>query len=309
MTDNPYANLASEGLDPVPQRTSVLAILALVIAIISIVPLFCLLPASGAVAVIFGGAALMFIHRERGRLSGTGLAATAIVLGLLVTVAQIVVLVVASRTMQVISQAVAEPVRASMTALEAGDLATARKLFPPATDEKITDEMLQTFVTNYQAQAGNFTGFPTSMLSVGRTYMEVIPGMQALQGRNDGIPLPGLFTKSNALIVLIFDEKTSQGQNSSIAARNLAVITPTGKAVWLLDPALTPPPTWGQGPGTSQGTTVEIGPGGVKVTPPPQIPPPPATPEPGGSVPAEPEKPASDEPVEPAEPAKPDEPS
>lgn len=284
MTDNPYANLASEGIEPAPERTSVLAILSLIIGIVSIIPLFCIFLGSGALAVLFGGAALLFIHQKRGRLSGTGLAATGIVLGLMVTVAQIVVIIIATRALQMVRQFAAEPVRASITALESGDLVGARKLFPPTTDAQITDEMLQKFSADYQAQSGTFIGFPDSIWGVIKAYAEVGPGLQAVQGRNDFIPLPGRFSKTNSMIVVIFDQ-SAQPSSGTLPARNIGIVTPQGQAVWLIDPSQTQPTV---GPGAFQ---IKTGPGGVKIEGLP-VPPPPAAPS---APPAEqPEKPADD---------------
>lgn len=296
MTDNPYAQLASEGLEPAPERTSVMAILSLVIGIVSIIPLFCIFLGSGAMAVIFGGAALLFIHRARGRLSGTGLAATGIVLGLLVTVAQIVVIIMATRVMQMMRQVAAEPIRASMTALEAGDMVGARKLFPPTVDAQITDDMLKTFSTAYQAQSGTFIGFPDSILSVVQTYMEIAPALQVIQGRNDCIPLPGRFSKTNSAIIVVFDQSSmQQGSTGTVPVRNIGIVTPQAQAVWLIDPAQTPPVF---APGGFKGT-LKTGPGGgVKIEGVPVPTPPPVE----TTAPDAPEKPSEPPAAPPADP-------
>src|SRR6185295_1953349 len=70
--------------DPEPARTSVWAITALVVSIISCI--LCFVPAPGAIAMVLGGVAVFFIATSGGRRTGMGLAVTAIVLGLLQSV-------------------------------------------------------------------------------------------------------------------------------------------------------------------------------------------------------------------------------
>ncbi len=60
-----------------PRRTSVMAILSLVCGLV------CVVPGIGVLATIFGITSLVGINRSRGRVGGTGLAITGIVLGLL----------------------------------------------------------------------------------------------------------------------------------------------------------------------------------------------------------------------------------
>jgi hypothetical protein len=278
MSQSPYANLGTEVLEPIPQRTSVLAILSLVIAIISIVPLFCVFLGSGALAVIFGGAALLFINRERGRLSGTGLAATGIVLGLMVTVLQIVVVMMVTKAMQFYKQNIIGPIDTALVALDSGDLKTARTMFPPSADAKITDEMLQQFVTDYQARIGAYKGAPDTLWGAIQLIVQVGPGMQGMQGRNDVIPFPAKFEKGPAVVAIMFDPtSTSRGSAPGGAAMtfsviNLGVLTPDQKEVWLVDPATIP----------LQRGPVRITPGGrtgpveIEINPPA---PPPADPE------------------------------
>lgn len=273
MSQSPYASIGAEPLEPVAQRTSVLAIFALVVAIISIVPLFCVFPGSGALAVILGGAALLLISRERGRLSGTGLAATGIVLGLIVTVIQIVAVVMVTRGTQWWVQNMVSPSAAVLTHLEKGDLASARKAFAPSADAQISDEMLLGFVTSYKADLGAFKRTPTSILELVRGYMNVGPAIQGMpQGRNDVIPFPAEFEKGYGVLVIMIDQQAmnrSGGPNSGafqLPVRNIGVLSPSGKQYWILDPVTLPSPP---------GSVIITPPGGGKIkieTDPPQSP-------------------------------------
>lgn len=260
MTQSPYSGLGTEVLEPAPQRTSVLAILALVLAIVSIVPLFCVVPGSGALAVVLGGAALLFINRERGRLSGTGLAATGIVLGLMVTVLQIVAVVMISRGMQFYKQNIVGPIDKALVALDTGDLKTARTMFAPATKAKITDEQLRQFVKDYQAHLGHYKGFPDSILGTVQTWFQVGQAMQGLKGRGDVMPFPGQFDKGPAVIGIMIDPQgttNTPGSSVNFSVLNIGVFTTDNQTFWLIDPSTIP-----------MGGTVRITPkpgGGVEV--------------------------------------------
>lgn len=288
MTQSPYSNLGPEIAESSPQRTSVLAILSLVLAIVSIVPLFCVVPGSGALAVVLGGAALLLINRERGRLSGTGLAATGVVLGLMVTVLQIVAVVMVSRGMQYYKQNIVGPIDKALVAMDTGDFKAARTMFAPAADAKITDEQLRQFVQDYQAQMGSYKGFPDSLLGFIQTWVQVGPAMQGLQGRGDVMPFPGQFANGPAVVGIMIDPqgtKNTPGSSINFAVTNIGVLSPHGQAFWLIDPSTIPM----KGPiritpGPNGGVQIKTGPSDGAA-------PAPGSPEPA-SPPDAPEKPS-----------------
>jgi hypothetical protein len=199
----------------------------------------------------------------------------------MVTVLQIVVVMMASRAMQVVKRDVVGPFDKGLAALDSGDLKTARTIFLPSADAKITDEMLTQFVKDYQAHLGAYKGFPDSLIGAVRTYMEVGPGMQGLQGRNDVIPFPVNFAKGPAVIGIMIDPSQNQagaGPGVNFPVINMGILTPDQKAFWLIDPKTIPMKSGG----------VRIGPGpggGVRINPSPEddtatSPLPPAPPEP-----------------------------
>lgn len=242
MSQSPYSNLSMDELDAGPTRNSVLAIIALVLGIVSIIPLFCLFPGSGALAVIFGGAAILMISRERGRLGGTGMAATGIVLGILVTVVQITVVIGINSFMGVYNSQIVGPVDEALEAVDQGDFSTARKLLTPEADAATTDQQFAEFAAAYKASVGSYRGSPDSVINVFQLWVEVGRSMQALRaGASDIFPFPANFAKRPAIVIVVFDPSRMQKQQNSGPAnfafptRNLGILTVDGEAMWLND--------------------------------------------------------------------------
>lgn len=246
MSQHPYAGLGADSLELAPPpRTSAMAIISLVIGIISIFPLLCIFPGSGTLAMVFGGAAVLLIHRERGRLGGTGLAATGIVLGLLVTVVQVTVAIGISNFMGLYKTHAVGPVDEAIRAMKSRDYATARKLFTPEADAKLTDAMMDEFTAAYEQTAGVYQGFPDSLLGVVKDWYAAARAMSQLkQGGSNIFPFVADFGKGPAVVIVVFDQQRAQqgggGANSTFPTINLGVLTVDGKQTWLNDNMPTP---------------------------------------------------------------------
>lgn len=222
------------GMDrfPTPQRTSVLAILSLVFS------LLCILPGPGALAIIFGGAAILFISSSKGRLGGLGLAIAGVLIGLLTTVIWLFVFVGAASVMKDFGGLFVQPTSKMMAALESGDYATARQNFDATLDTAVTDKQLAEFVAAYQADVGPFQSMPTSMWEFFAAYGQVGPLMQGYRGQNE-FPMPATFGNGMAVILAGMPQGASaQPQPGGVMPRlnNLGVLVAPGKEVWLLDP-------------------------------------------------------------------------
>jgi len=253
MSQSPYAQLSGDFADaPLPQRTSALAIISLVIGIISIVPLLCLFVGSGTLAMIFGGAALLMIHRERGRLGGTGLAATGIVLGLLVSVAQVAAVILLNNFMSLYNVHAVGPIDESLRAMRAGDYVTARKLFTPEADAKLSDQMMMDFDAAYRAHAGEYQGSPSSIVGLVQAWLSAGPSMRSLKnGAANAFPYVANFSKGPAVVIVVIDSNqqgpqggpgSNPGMNFVLPTLNIGVLTTDGKATWLNDTMPTPGP-------------------------------------------------------------------
>ncbi|MFN7020479.1 MAG: hypothetical protein ACK4WH_04020 [Phycisphaerales bacterium] len=251
MSRSPFAELEQPIPEPAPRRTSALAVASLIVAIASIVPLFCVFLGSGALAMMLGGASLLLISRERGRLGGRGLAFAGIVTGLFVTVVQIVAIAVMVKSVGFLQQQLVGPVDQSIRAIERGDLATARKLFTPEADARITDRMLTDFAASCSREFGAYAGPPDSLWGFVTGWFRTGPAMAQL-GNNAGntFPFPVRFATTEAVVVVLYDPQRfdqSQGAgptNFAFPTINLGVLTADGRSVWITDER--PPPGMGQ---------------------------------------------------------------
>ncbi len=238
MSQNPYAqfgspagNAGAYGGDfeqfPTPSRTSALAIMALVFS------LLCFIPGAGALAIIFGGAAILFISNSRGRLGGLGLAIAGVLIGLLTTVIWIiVVMMVVSGT-----RLMFDPVNGMMAAAEAKDFAKVRTYFSPTLDAAVTDEQIAEFVDAYRAEAGPFQEIPVSLTGIWRGYAQSGSALQNFNG-NNMFPMPASFQNAQGFVVYGLPAGSAQPNPGQFLppATNLGIILSPQKSVWLLDP-------------------------------------------------------------------------
>lgn len=259
MSQNPYNNLGGTGtqygggmggdfIDPAPSRTSVLAITALVISIVGCIA--CVLPGPGAFAAIIGGLAIFFIARSGGRLTGTGIAVTAIVLGLFQTVAIIALLIGISQANSQVGKEFFVPMGNTMAAIERGDQKNGRTMLTPKASAAVTDEMMRDFVNKYHATAGAYQKMPESVYETVTMAIEL--GQSSKRQRGGGgnyqqrpgdttFPIPAKFANGSAFLMISLDP-TLMGQNKPTDGSqqqtllNLGVMTLDGQEVWLLDP-------------------------------------------------------------------------
>lgn len=233
-------------IEPINRRTSALAVTAFVVSIIGCLA-FCI-PGPGAIAVILGGIATLLISRAAGRLSGMGLAITAIVLGLISSMTSIWMLVGVNQVSGMVGKALVTPSQGVMQAIEKGDMKGARAMFSRAADTAITDEMIADFAKAYQANVGNFQSMPTGTWGFMSEIMQMGPAMQNFQaggrlgsqsgGNSATIPVPATFSKGKGVVALFMDEMatgTSSPNNiPQPVIYNLAVLDSSGNLVFLL---------------------------------------------------------------------------
>lgn len=271
MTQNPYAQFGSpsfgaggpgsdprdrggiDGMDrfPTASRTSVLAIFALVFSLLCI-------PPTGALAIIFGGAAIMFISGSRGRLGGLGMAIAGVLIGLVTTVLWLFVIIGASQFMSAFSGAFVAPTSNMMKALESGDYAGARQNFDSTLDTAVTDKQLGEFVAAYQAEVGSFQSIPGTISEFLGAYGQVGNLMQNYRGQNE-FPMPAQFDSGMMVLLAGMPQgRAAQPQPGGVMPRlnNLGVLVAPGKEVWLLDPrTLVPVDNSAAGSGPAPRTT------------------------------------------------------
>lgn len=303
MSQNPYAQFGQQGgkfgqedFEPLPTRTSILAVISLVLGIIAVIPGICCIPGPGAIAVILGGISALLIGRSLGRLSGMGLAITGIVLGLLASVFSVFVLIGVSSINHEVGAQFFKPAAATLKQLEAGDVATFRKSLTPGANAKITDEQILDFVARYQTALGSFQSAPEDIIDVVRGFMKLAQvqnqaNQQLGQRGQNFIPIPAEFSRGRGLVVVLF-EPTMMGMSKTPAstpgatatlgpiALNFGILTLDGKEIWLWD--------------LDESRKLMSSPGSKPMGL-PGLPPPPPPPPPPGSVPPDAAPPPADD--------------
>ena len=219
-----------------PPRTSVLAIVALILSLI------CLIPGFGTLGVILGVISLLLISGSQGRVSGTGLAVTAIVLGLLVSVVQVGIVVGVNQALGIFKNKLLAPVNQSFTAFDTGDIAAARKVLTPAANLKVSDEQFTAFRAAYQAELGAFKGVPDGIVSTFQAYAKFSTNMEKYQGKPGQppamIPIPAIFERGTALVILQVDPAgAGPGSNDEVPVLDILIETTDGKTIKLSDHA------------------------------------------------------------------------
>lgn len=251
---NPYAQRPT-GYDfepPVDSRTSVLAVIALVLA------LLCFIPGLGVLALLVGGVAVLLISGSGGRLRGMGIAATACVIGLITSVLWVLItvgMVGAAQQATKGLQPMLIPAQTALAAMEKGDFTAARATFSPALDAKVTDEEMQAFVNAYQAKLGSFQSGPQTL----KEYLGAWFSLGAQMGNSNVgpnaqnvLPIPARFSSDWAIIYfpLIPGTKPPPAPAGSglpygnFPVENLGIWTTDGTTIWLVaPPAQLQPPT------------------------------------------------------------------
>ncbi len=247
---NPYSTMPGEPI--LEQRTSVMAIIALVCAVTC-------LPA--IIGVVLGVIALVMIGGSNGRLAGRGLAIAAIIIGLIFVFLQVAAGVLISKAPGMFSSVAVVPTGNVMTAIEAKDYTTARAGMITGAGDRLTDADFERFRTGYQGELGAFKQFPQGW-AIFSSYGKIGPLMQDYQsGKGDIIPIPAEFENGFGLVVIQMDQAAQQSSGQAVVKpANIIVVAPT-KNKWMLYEGQTSTLPI---PGKSEGTTIN-GPAGTKI--------------------------------------------
>jgi hypothetical protein len=150
-----------------PQRTSILAILALVFA------LPCFIPGVGFIASLLAVFALVGIASSKGRVGGTGLAIAALVLGLISTAFWGAIGYGAWQISNQFSSFATAPAANLLAAVEKGDNAAARAGVVDYTAALLTDEQLASVKTQLNDKLGAYQSAPKGLIELFSSYGEI----------------------------------------------------------------------------------------------------------------------------------------
>jgi hypothetical protein len=220
------------------QRTSVMAILSLVLSLI------CFIPGFGLIGAILGVTALLVIGGSQGRLSGRGLAVGGIIMGLLFTMIWGGIGIGAMRLGNYFNTGALQPVSVTIKAIDDGDYATAKAQFASPTKEALTDAEIEAFRTAYKAELGGYKASPTGLWDFMAQMGAAGQMMNRFQGSQNLIPIPLTFEKGlGVLAVQVSQNGGGPGAINSLPFTNFELITPSGKSIILYDPNNRPLPS------------------------------------------------------------------
>lgn len=255
MGDDTYA-LAGE-----PDRTSVLAILALICS------LAICIPGLGVIGAVLGVAALVGIGASGGRVGGRGLAIGGIVVGVLISIAWVAAAIginqfggMISRFGNVVEYSIAD------------DVPQARSTLTQAVSDEMSDDEIIAFGDTLEAEWGPYVGKPDDLIGYISAFSEfasnnsggsqpALTSAQNAYGQSQAIiPVPLEFDNGTVLVAVIADQTSQQGSGLP-SVRNAVAALPDGSVLWLLDPSRAPglrqQPQQQQAPPSSQSQSGE----------------------------------------------------
>ncbi|HYF15146.1 MAG TPA: DUF4190 domain-containing protein [Phycisphaerales bacterium] len=262
---NPYSPLPGGDVFVTDQRTSVLAIVALVLSIVGV----CLVGVTAPIGAVLGIVALVLIANSGGRLRGRGIAISAIVVGLLVVAIWAALAATIFKGMSMFTNKFVQPAVTTVQDIDAGNFTNARAAFTPEATARLTDADFERFRTSYQAELGAYKGAPQGFFNFWAAYGQVGPLMQQFQGgTQDVFPMPGEFEKGMGVVAVQMKAGSAPtGGNLMPPMVNLMIVGPSGKKWTLWDPAAgsTAPPSpasdGAPAPGSPASGRIELTPG------------------------------------------------
>ncbi len=221
-----------------PDRTSVLAIMSLVCSLI------CCIPGLSAIGAVLGVGSLVGIKGSRGRVGGTGLAIAGIIIGGLVTVAQIGIGLGVREGVGLFLRDILPQVDSVMADIEAGNDAEAIARLSPPADTGVTPDDIARFRDAYTDRLGAYQGMPTDFGTMFEAYAGLGQSMQQFNQSTGGqpeMPVPALFDNGWAVLIVRFDPSpASPPPGNQLPITNLILYPASGDPITLWDPATRP---------------------------------------------------------------------
>lgn len=232
-------------------RTSMMAVAALVLGILSLVTCCAGVGAvTGVPAAAFGIASLLVMNSKRGELSGRGMAIAGVVMGTIGLFVNIVIFVGASMYVNQVSSMAST----SMNGIEVLDVRPMQSFLSPKAAARLDEPKMIAFRKAYQDRLGKFQRADPNLLEYGRrawdTYANHTKDIERLMESRQGAPIPaiGVFEKGTATIWVVGPQQMKFGSKSNIFL-DIVVIPPGGRPIYLLgDDTATNAPAAGTAP-------------------------------------------------------------
>ncbi|MGH7242283.1 MAG: hypothetical protein ACREJD_02560 [Phycisphaerales bacterium] len=223
-----------------PERTSIVAILALVFA------LPCFIPGSGIIASLLAVFALVGISASKGRVGGTGLAIAALVLGLFGTALWTAIGYGMWQAASFFDKQIFGATAQVMTEIKDDEFDKVKLHFVQNSADRLTPEMLAEFRSAYRDKLGEFQSAPNGIRDIFESYAALGSQKNALRDPPPNtIPIPLRFEKGTALLMLEIGPGRKIKKTTDPAAppvqlpiRNITLYGMDGNPITLIDPAL-----------------------------------------------------------------------
>jgi uncharacterized membrane protein len=207
-----------------PERTSVMAILSLVLGILG-----CCTLVTAPVGVLLGIFGLFGISRSKGRVGGSGLAIGGVIVSILAMAIWLGIVFGFGGMLKMFVTQFGGSTETLLVDIQNGDYDAARALLAsPGADA--TDEDLAAFYAAYSADLGDYVGLPDGIGELFSGYMAVGELIQPYNGRPGYIPLPVRFDSDWVLVMYVMNTTGQGGSSGSVPpAERLILIGPDGK--------------------------------------------------------------------------------
>lgn len=199
-----------------PQRLSLAALFAMILGLVSLVA--CCVPVVNlgvaGVVILLAIVALVSISRSEGRLRGTGMAITGLVLGGLVLLVGGLWTVGAAQ----MGPKFFAPYGDVLVAAEQGDVALAKQALTGEAGDKIDASMLSAFQDEYEAKVGHYVGAETSSLAILKAWIGMGKYQSLMQSlpqeyQQNAMPVPVRFDNGSGILWVKLSQTPSASGN------------------------------------------------------------------------------------------------
>lgn len=228
-----------------PQRTSALAVLALITGILSLI--VCCIPfvgtGLGLIGAVCGVAALIFIGGSMGRLTGKGMAVSGLVCAILALVFNIAIIVGITTGLKLFQN-----YGEFVTIAQSEDQTKLAGMLAPDTAQAVTPEDMARFKKDTTDALGKFQRIEPGMMNLMSAFMRLsalgpagIPSQY--QGKPGGtvqpIPMLATFEKGQAMVLIIIEQDPAATPDPNLPAGkivNFGVFQEGKQPIWFIDP-------------------------------------------------------------------------
>jgi hypothetical protein len=207
---------------------------------------------------LLGTVAVFRISGSGGRKSGTGIAITGIIVGIIVSVVWVFLAMGAANMAQQFTGIVTR----IYTPLQAQNLAEFKPLVSSELQAGLTDQRWKTFRNEIETEIGPMKAPPQSLSEFFQNYANIQVQQQKVQGRQNALPFPLQGDSGWGVLILHLSQSANPGPGNTNFSeillkltKNIEFIGPSGKSIWLVPPGadgVTPDPVL-PGGGTAPG--------------------------------------------------------